>query len=79
VKNGSTPGYTGLLNKVVYVDPTITRKDSACIEFLGGIGDFVWHDYDYDGIQDAGEPGVEGVEVKLYTAKRFTLITDYYY
>jgi hypothetical protein len=30
------------------------------------IGDFVWYDMNCDGIQDAGEPGVEGVEVRLY-------------
>lgn len=29
------------------------------------IGDFVWQDFDYDGIQDAHEPGVPGVTVQL--------------
>ncbi|MCZ7639774.1 MAG: SpaA isopeptide-forming pilin-related protein [Verrucomicrobia bacterium] len=29
------------------------------------IGDFVWQDFDYDGIQDAHEPGVAGVTVQL--------------
>ncbi|GAB5518060.1 MAG: hypothetical protein RhofKO_03110 [Rhodothermales bacterium] len=33
---------------------------------LGGIGDFVWDDLDSDGIQDPGEPGIEGVKVDLY-------------
>ncbi|MEK7253118.1 MAG: SdrD B-like domain-containing protein, partial [Bacteroidota bacterium] len=32
----------------------------------GTIGDFVWKDLDKDGIQDAGEPGCQGVLVKLY-------------
>jgi uncharacterized repeat protein (TIGR01451 family) len=27
------------------------------------IGDFVWYDGDGDGVQDAGEPGIEGVQV----------------
>ncbi len=31
----------------------------------GGIGDFVWHDLDGDGIQDAGEPGLNGIRVFL--------------
>ncbi len=31
------------------------------------IGDFVWVDRDRDGIQDAGEEGLQGVDVKLYT------------
>ena len=30
------------------------------------IGDRVWHDLDADGIQDAGEPGIDGVTVNLY-------------
>ena len=32
------------------------------------IGDRVWHDKDYDGIQDAGEAGIGGVTVKLLSA-----------
>ncbi len=31
------------------------------------LGNFVWSDLDSDGIQDAGEPGVQGVTVTLYT------------
>ncbi|WP_292463735.1 SdrD B-like domain-containing protein [Methanolobus sp.] len=34
---------------------------SACY-----IGDLVWNDLNGNGIQDAGEPGIKGVEVKLY-------------
>ncbi|MEL7425764.1 MAG: SdrD B-like domain-containing protein, partial [Bacteroidota bacterium] len=30
-----------------------------------GLGDFVWEDLDADGIQDAGEPGIENVTVML--------------
>ncbi len=30
------------------------------------VGNFVWHDLDRDGIQDEGEPGVEGVVVTAY-------------
>jgi hypothetical protein len=32
----------------------------------GAIGDFVWNDLNNNGIQDAGEPGVPGVTMKLY-------------
>lgn len=32
---------------------------------LGKIGNFVWRDFDGNGQQDAGEPGVEGVTVTL--------------
>jgi protocatechuate 3,4-dioxygenase beta subunit len=31
----------------------------------GKIGDFVWHDLDGDGIQDGGEPGLDGLTVTL--------------
>ena len=30
------------------------------------VGDFVWHDQDFDGQQDIGEPGINGVLVQLY-------------
>ncbi|MCB0140424.1 MAG: DUF11 domain-containing protein, partial [Caldilineaceae bacterium] len=30
------------------------------------IGDFVWHDWNGDGVQDAGEPGINGVLINLY-------------
>jgi hypothetical protein len=32
----------------------------------GSAGDFVWMDTDNDGIQDAGEPGIEGVTLTLF-------------
>ncbi|HEX7308384.1 SdrD B-like domain-containing protein [Lentzea sp.] len=36
------------------------------------IGDFVWNDLDKNGLQDAGEPGVAGVTVKLSDGKTTT-------
>jgi uncharacterized protein YbdZ (MbtH family) len=30
------------------------------------LGDFVWYDTNQDGIQDTGEPGVQGIDVDLY-------------
>ena len=46
--------------------PGETRLDvDAGIVELGQVGDRVWKDLDGDGIQDAGEPGVAGVEVQL--------------
>jgi SdrD B-like domain/Secretion system C-terminal sorting domain len=32
------------------------------------VGDRVWNDLDQDGVQDAGEPGIAGVQVQFYTA-----------
>jgi hypothetical protein len=34
----------------------------------GSIGDRVWRDLDCDGVQDAGEPGINGVRVELRSA-----------
>ncbi len=42
---------------------------------LAAIGDYVWHDMDNDGIQDEGEPGVEGVTVNLYDCQDILLAT----
>lgn len=40
---------------------TITVSTENC----GRIGNFVWEDYNANGIQDEGEPGMEGVEINL--------------
>ncbi len=36
------------------------------VEGCGSIGDYVWYDFNGDGIQDAGEPGIDDVTVNLY-------------
>lgn len=36
--------------------------------YLGALGDFVWDDYNANGRQDAGEPGINGVTVSLIDA-----------
>ncbi len=33
---------------------------------IATIGNFVWHDLNRDGIQDAGEPGIEGVTINVW-------------
>ena len=53
-------------------DPTVDfGYNSPC---TGSIGDFVWHDQNRDGIQDAGEPGIDGVTVNLRDPANHTLI-----
>ena len=42
---------------------------------LSSIGNFVWNDLDSDGIQDAGEPGVAGVQVSLLSKNDEVLAT----
>ncbi|MCW3107978.1 MAG: conserved repeat domain protein [Segetibacter sp.] len=41
----------------------------------GNIGDFVWKDLNKNGIQDAGEPGLQGVTVKLTMPNGTTVST----
>ena len=50
-------------------DPTL---DFGYEPVLGSLGDFVWEDFDADGIQDAGEPGIQGVSVELFDATTMT-------
>lgn len=55
---------SGLIN----FDPTITAENltfDAGIYRKGQIGNYVWNDADQDGIQDAGETGINGVHVSL--------------
>ena len=49
-----TSSNTLLLNQGIFTETT-----------CGSIGDFVWHDINMNGIQDANEPGIAGVEVFL--------------
>jgi hypothetical protein len=54
---------------IVYRAPTPTRTPTPI-----NIGNFVWHDLDADGIQDAGEPGVAGITVQLWNSGQTLLI-----
>ncbi len=48
--------------------PQAFAQDDAVVKLFAAIGDRVWEDYDADGIQDSGEPGVANVTVTLYDA-----------
>ncbi|MDW7733005.1 MAG: SdrD B-like domain-containing protein [Methanolobus sp.] len=50
-----------LLASAILILMALSIPASAC-----HIGDKVWNDLNANGIQDAGEPGIKGVEVKLY-------------
>jgi hypothetical protein len=54
---------------IVFRAPTPTRTPTPI-----NIGNFVWHDLDSDGIQDAGEPGVAGITVQLWNAEKTMLL-----
>ncbi|KPJ78417.1 MAG: hypothetical protein AMJ54_03450, partial [Deltaproteobacteria bacterium SG8_13] len=63
------------------VDGGTVVEDTDPAHWLGmaphkaSIGDFVWNDLDKDGIQDAGEPGIEGVIVNLLDARGKKIVT----
>lgn len=49
-------------------DPASNNKDNKVFPLASGasIGDFVFYDANHDGVQQGGEPGVSGVNAKLY-------------
>ena len=61
---------------VTQIQATATISDSGNLlssrfanrvttDLLGSVGDFVWNDMDGDGIQDAAEPGIPDITVRL--------------
>jgi len=55
-------GTTDLIN--LESGDTLTNIDAG-LNLALSIGDYVWEDLNGDGIQQEGEPGIEGVEVKI--------------
>jgi len=55
-----------------------TDDDETLFQFLADIGNRVWEDRNGDGLQTAGEPGLPGVTVKLYSQSGLvaTKVTD---
>ena len=43
---------------------------------MGKLGDYAWLDLDRDGMQDAGEPGLPGLVIKLYQYGQLTAQTQ---
>lgn len=69
--NDSDPD--GISGKTDIINLTAGEKDMSidagihnAVLPVGALGNFVWFDYDKDGLQDAGENGVPGVIVTLY-------------
>jgi hypothetical protein len=81
--NGSTgaslsnlpPGYLDLIitdaNQCTFTE-LVFIASIDCAE----LGNYVWHDVNYNGIQDAGEPGIGGVEVILKDENQVHLDTS---
>ncbi|MFU8896692.1 MAG: SdrD B-like domain-containing protein, partial [Gammaproteobacteria bacterium] len=64
---------TGLLVKAG-PEPNSFPSNTTQTAIGASIGDFVWADFDGDGLQDPGEPGIAGVTVYLYAADGVTLL-----
>jgi hypothetical protein len=47
-------------------DNPVSNNNNFGLEVNLTLGDFVWYDTDQDGLQDAGEPGLNGINVSLY-------------
>lgn len=50
-----------------------TDVDAGLISYKASVGDYVWNDINKDGIQDAGEVGVAGVTVTMYSSTNATI------
>lgn len=58
---------------IPYRPPTPTRTPTPIF-----IGNFVWHDLNQNGLQDAGEPGIGNVHVQLWNDSKTQLIYTNY-
>jgi hypothetical protein len=81
VDSNGTPDNSNFIQfPFVTADVTTTNVEDYSIDFGFkiplGIGDFIWCDEDRDGIQDPGEPGIEGVRIQIYLAADNTQIGE---
>lgn len=67
--DGTTPAFTVLPGTH---NPTIDA--GLYTPILSGLGNYVWHDVNENGLQDMSEPGVAGVLVTLYAADGVTVL-----
>ncbi len=54
------------VGQTISVDPHDTNDAAECVIGESSIGDRVWNDANENGVQDAGEDGIENVTVDLY-------------
>ncbi|MBI9050869.1 MAG: DUF11 domain-containing protein [Anaerolineaceae bacterium] len=64
--NGVTLNGSTLQSNTIVLDADNLTIDFGLIQFAS-LGDRVWYDTNRDGVQDAGEDGVTGVTVNLFT------------
>ena len=58
----------GVIAQFSLASGQVDKTRDAGLVKLGSIGNRVWEDSNYNGVQDSGEKGVDGVTVKLYDA-----------
>ena len=73
VDNPLAGGITELTNNVSVTSDEITTPETASVtdpvnNVQVALGDVIFEDLDGDGVQDLGEPGIEGVIVELFTS-----------
>ena len=57
---------TGRTQTIILASGDNNMTTDAGFTRPASLGDYVWNDVDRDGIQDNDEPGIEGVEVRLF-------------
>jgi SdrD B-like domain len=57
-------------DQIRYVDAGIKPQSAT----NATVGDYVWNDLDKDGVQEAGEPGIAGVTVRLVNSTTNTVV-----
>jgi hypothetical protein len=71
-------GKTTLADSVNSVpDSVLVSSEGADVNQFASLGDFVWIDNNFNGIQDKGEPGLPNVEVVLYDSLLNVLDSKY--
>lgn len=75
MKNKSTKNsiYYGILSATLLGSSlpmlaTQVHAEEKTKAFGGSVGDLVWEDFNQNGVQDAGEKGIEGITIELYRA-----------
>jgi protocatechuate 3,4-dioxygenase beta subunit len=69
--NGRTASFTvNAGDQIRYVDAGIKPQTSG----NASVGDYVWNDLNKNGVQEAGEPGIPGVTVRLVNATTNTVV-----
>ncbi len=73
--NSDANAATGITDLFTLAGGQINYNVDAGMVRDGSIGDKVWEDTDGDGVQDAGEPGLANVTVKLYNSSNNLVAT----